>query len=52
MQAIEGLSKDLTILIVAHRLTTIKNCSQIMELPEGAIKKIGNYEQVVNSRNH
>jgi len=52
MQAIEGLSKDLTILIVAHRLTTIKNCSQIIELHEGAIKKIGNYEQVVNSRNH
>jgi ATP-binding cassette subfamily B protein len=52
MQAIEGLSKDLTILIVAHRLTTIKNCTQIIELHEGAIKKIGNYEQVVNSRNY
>jgi ATP-binding cassette subfamily B protein len=51
MQAIESLSKDLTILIVAHRLTTIKNCTQIVELHEGVIKKIGNYEQVVNSKN-
>jgi len=52
MQAIEGLSKDLTILIVAHRLTTLKNCTQIIELHEGSIKKIGNYEQLVNLRNY
>ena len=32
MEAIEGLSPDLTILIIAHRLTTLKNCTQIIEL--------------------
>jgi ATP-binding cassette subfamily B protein len=32
MEAIEGLSADLTILIIAHRLTTLKNCTQIVEL--------------------
>ena len=32
MEAIEGLSSDLTILIIAHRLTTLKNCTQIIEL--------------------
>ena len=32
MEAIEGLSADLTILIIAHRLTTIKNCTQIIEI--------------------
>jgi ATP-binding cassette subfamily B protein len=32
MEAIEGLSADLTILIIAHRLTTLKNCTQIIEL--------------------
>ena len=32
MEAIEGLSADLTILIIAHRLTTIKNCTHIIEL--------------------
>jgi ATP-binding cassette subfamily B protein len=26
MQAIEGLSKDLTLLIIAHRITTLKTC--------------------------
>jgi ATP-binding cassette subfamily B protein len=32
MEAIEGLSHDLTILIIAHRVTTLKNCSQIIKL--------------------
>lgn len=32
MQAIEALSDDLTILIIAHRLTTLKNCTEIVEL--------------------
>lgn len=34
MQAIEGLSEDLTILIIAHRLSTLKNCTQIIEVGE------------------
>jgi ABC-type multidrug transport system fused ATPase/permease subunit len=32
IEAIEGLSSDLTILIIAHRLTTLKNCTQIIKL--------------------
>ena len=32
MQSIEGLSKDLTVIIVAHRLSTLKSCTQIVEL--------------------
>ncbi len=49
MDAIEGLSKDLTLLIIAHRLTTLKNCTQIVELGEGGIKRIGSYQEVVSS---
>lgn len=41
MQAIEGLSKDLTILIIAHRLTTLKGCSQIVEVGERAELRSG-----------
>ena len=48
MQAIEGLSKDLTLLIIAHRLTTLKNCTQIVELGEGGIKRVGSYQDIVN----
>ena len=47
MQAIEGLSKDLTLLIIAHRLTTLKSCTKIIELSEGVIKRAGSYEDIV-----
>jgi ATP-binding cassette subfamily B protein len=49
MQAIEGLSKDLTLLIIAHRLTTLKNCTQIVELGGSSIKRIGSYHEMVTS---
>jgi ATP-binding cassette subfamily B protein len=32
MQTIESLSADLTIFIIAHRLTTLKNCTKIINL--------------------
>jgi ABC-type multidrug transport system fused ATPase/permease subunit len=48
MEAIEGLSEDLTLLIIAHRLTTLKNCTQIVELGEGGIKRAGSYYDIVN----
>ena len=48
MQAIEGLSQDLTLLIIAHRLTTLKNCTQIVELGDGGIQRAGSYQNIVN----
>ena len=50
MDAIDGLSKDLTLLIIAHRLTTLKNCTQIVELGDGGIKQVGTYQDVVNQK--
>jgi len=45
MEAIEGLGRDLTILIIAHRLTTLKGCDQIIELTAEGIS-ITNYESI------
>ncbi len=47
MQALEMLDPDVTILIIAHRLTTLKNCDLIVELANGGIKAIGAYEQMM-----
>jgi ATP-binding cassette subfamily B protein len=48
MQSIEGLSKDLTLLIIAHRLETLRNCTQIVELEDGGVKRTGDYIDIVN----
>lgn len=48
MQAIEGLNEEITILIIAHRLTTLKNCVLIVELGEGGVKRTGTYQDIMN----
>jgi ABC-type multidrug transport system fused ATPase/permease subunit len=47
MEAIENLSEELTVIIVAHRLTTLKSCTQIVELGDGVITRIGSYADIV-----
>ena len=46
MESINNLSKDLTVLIIAHRLTTLKNCSNIVKLDNGIIEQIGTYKDI------
>ena len=40
MDAIHETSKDITILMVAHRLSTLQGCDQIIELENGKIKQL------------
>ncbi len=47
MDAIEGLSSDLTILLIAHRLTTVQRCDTIVELGHGRVVAQGTYEQLL-----
>lgn len=47
MSAIDGLSNDLTILLIAHRLTTVRRCDTIFELEHGRVVAQGTYEQLV-----
>ena len=49
MEALEGLSDDLTILLIAHRLTTVQFCDIIVELERGKIVAQGTYEQLLES---
>lgn len=47
MDAIESLGDSLTIIMIAHRLTTLKNCDQIVEIGSGKILRIGNYQSMI-----
>ena len=52
METIENLGDELTVIIVAHRLTTLKNCTQIVELEDGKIAQIGSYLDIVEAKNY
>ncbi len=47
MDAIEGLNRDLTILLIAHRLTTVRRCDIIVELEHGRVVAQGTYEHLL-----
>jgi len=49
MSAIEGLPGDLTILIIAHRLTTLKDCDQVVRISDSGKIYIGSYESMVEN---
>ena len=47
MDSIEALDRDLTVLLVAHRLTTVQGCDFIVELEEGRIVAQGTYDELL-----
>ena len=47
MDALNGLGSDVTILVVAHRLTTLSKCDLIIEISGGAISRCGSYEEII-----
>jgi len=48
MDAINDLDADLTIIIVAHRLSTLSVCDCIFELDNGRLVKQGGYDDMTN----
>lgn len=47
---IEKLGNNLTIIFVAHRLTTLKYCDVIFQLENGCIIKSGNYNELITQK--
>lgn len=47
MQSIQELDKELTIIIIAHRLSTLKDCTKIIELSDGKILREGLYNEII-----
>ena len=47
IEAIHGLGRELTVFIVAHRLTTLRHCDRVFEVADGSIKFDGCYEDMI-----
>jgi ATP-binding cassette, subfamily B, multidrug efflux pump len=46
--ALNKITKDRTTIIVAHRLSTIKNADKIIVLHKGKVREVGNHEELLN----
>jgi ATP-binding cassette subfamily B protein len=47
MEAIHGLSDNFTILMIAHRLSSVRRCDLIVELEHGRVVAQGSYEYLL-----
>ena len=47
MQAISNLKKDITIIIIAHRLNTVKECDKIFLFEKGHLIENGSYSELM-----
>lgn len=46
-QAIQELVKNKTVIVVAHKLATIKNADQILVLKDGLVKEEGTHQKIL-----
>ncbi|MBR6473973.1 MAG: ATP-binding cassette domain-containing protein, partial [Lachnospiraceae bacterium] len=49
-QGLNTMLKGRTSFIVAHRLSTIRNCDKIMYIDEGGITEVGNHEELMKKK--
>jgi ATP-binding cassette, subfamily B, bacterial PglK len=52
MEAVDAISKSRTVIIIAHRLSTVRRCNQIVLLSQGEIEAVGPYEELRESSAH
>jgi ATP-binding cassette subfamily B protein len=50
MSAITQLGPEVTVLMIAHRLSTLSSCDRIIELKGGVIQRQGSYRDIVEGR--
>ena len=49
MDAVNNLGNDITIIMIAHRLNTVKNCDVVFRFEKGKLIEKGTYDKVVKS---
>lgn len=52
MKAINQIARNITVLIVAHRLTTLQDCDVVFELELGRVKWMGTYPDMIQMRSN
>jgi ATP-binding cassette subfamily C protein len=50
LAAIESIAKLKTMIVIAHRLTTVKNCDKVYVIEKGKIINEGSYDEIINSQ--
>jgi ABC-type bacteriocin/lantibiotic exporter with double-glycine peptidase domain len=49
MEAVHNVGKKITIILVAHRLSTVKKCDTIFLIEKGELKGQGNFEKLIST---
>ena len=52
MDAVNNLRKEITIILIAHRLNTVKNCDTIFKLDKGQVIGVGTFDEIINEKKH
>ena len=47
IKAISGLNKELTLIFIAHRISTVKECDCIYEFKNGEVSSFGKYDELL-----
>jgi ABC-type multidrug transport system fused ATPase/permease subunit len=50
MDAVNNISKDITIILIAHRLNTVKKCDIIFKFDKGMLIGQGSYDKIINEK--
>jgi ABC-type bacteriocin/lantibiotic exporter with double-glycine peptidase domain len=49
MESIHNLEKNITVIMIAHRLSTVKNCDSILVIDQGKLQAKGTYNQLTDT---
>lgn len=52
MENLDSFFKNKTVVVIAHRLSTVKNADQIVVLDKGQIVEVGNHKSLVKQKAH
>lgn len=52
LEAMDSLSRHKTIILIAHRLSTVQKCDQVVLLEKGKVASVGSYDDLLRDHHH